>query len=379
MNINWASLTETELRKLKQKWDSMTQEQRAQQLVVPFQRKAPPAGGNLCKRAMTVRTLASVRRESLVNVITALYPNDNSLLQLVTRAASAPATTFTTGWAAELVAKFVSDAVATLGAASGAAEVLREALVLDWDTYGVLSAPGFVASASNSGFVKEGDPIPVRQLAGAAALLNPYKLATIAALTREMIESSNAEALISDCLVRSSGLALDAAFFDSNAAVANTRPAGIRNGIAAVTASNNADLYEAWAEDFSGLIGAVGAVGGKGPYILVASPGRIATMLMHYQTSDSSNFQFVASTAVGNDLIAIAPQGIVAALSADPDIETANAATLVMQDASPAVAGTTGPERSLYQTDSIALKCRWPVSWVVRDSRAVAWLTPVWK
>jgi len=42
--------------------------------------------------------------------------------------------------------------------------------------------------------------------------------------------------------------------------------------------------------------------------------------------------------------------------------------------------GTTpGPERSLYQTESIAIKCRWPVSWALRDSRAVAWTTPGWK
>jgi len=88
----------------------------------------------------------------------------------------------------------------------------------------------------------------------------------------------------------------------------------------------------------------------------------------------------VASTAVGNDLVGIAPQGIVAAFSADPDVETADTGTLVMDNAAPGTPGQTGAsERGLFQTDSIALKIRWPVSWMVRDSRAVAYLTPTWK
>jgi len=354
---------------------------------VAFQRKVRDPNGNFCTRAMTVRALASLWRDNAANVSARLYPNDDGLLQLITRASSAPATTFTTGWAAELYAKFVGDTVAALGAASGAADVLRNALVLDWNGYGTISAPGFVASASNSGFVKEGDPIPVRQLTTGTATLNPYKLATIAALTREMIESSNAEALISDCLIRSTGLALDAAFFDNNAAVANTRPAGIRNGISTLTPSNNSDPFAAVAEDVSALLNAVGAVGGNGPFILVGNAGRIASLNLRFVTRSaavgggSSNVIPVASSAVGNDLIAIAPKGIVAALSADPEIETSNAAALVMQDSGTiGTPGTTpGPERSLYQTESIAIKCRWPVSWALRDSRAVAWTTPGWK
>jgi capsid protein len=335
--------------------------------------------GNICTRALAVRTLASIRRMSVADVATELFPNDKMLAHLITRGSVAPATTFTTGWAAELVTRTTADVVEALGAVSGAAEVLRQALVLEWNGAGLISAPGFVASANASGFVKEGDPIPVRQLVSGPAQLFPYKLATIAAVTREMTESSNIEALVSDALIRSTGLALDAAFFDANPAVANTRPAGIRNGIAATTASNNTDLYEAFAEDFSALVNAVGVVGGKGPYVFVAGPGRAATILLHYQSANSPNFITVPSAAVGSDLLVIAPKAIVAAFSADPDVETTNTATLVMQDSSPAVAGTTGPEKEMFQTNSLGIKVRWPVSWALRDPRAVAWMTPTWK
>ena len=48
-------------------------------------------------------------------------------------------------------------------------------------------------------------------------------------------------------------------------------------------------------------------------------------------------------------------------------------------DTAPQPAGTMGPSRSLFQTDSLALKMRWPVSWALRDPRGFAWLTPAWK
>jgi hypothetical protein len=307
-----------------------------------------------------------------------MYPNDKSLLSFVTKATSAPATTFTTGWAAELAAKMVADTVDTLGSASAAVEIMQAGLLLNWAGAGQITVPGFVANANNASFVKEGDPIPVRQLSEGPATLLPYKVATIAALTREMVESSNAEALISDCLSRSAGLAIDAAFFDANPMVANTRPAGIRNGIAALTPSASTDGFEAFFEDVSTLIGAVSAVGGRGPFYIVANSGRGVTMQQRIAREDAAVIP-IASSAVGADMICIAASAITAAIDADPEIETANAGTLVMQDTNPAVAGTNGPERSLFQTDSLAIKVRWPASWALRDTRAVAWLTPAWK
>ena len=344
----------------------------------PFKRELPAPSGNLFRRALAARAIASQRRCHVSEVVAEKWPSDRALLQMVTRGSVAPATTFTVGWAAELAQRQMADTIEALGADSGAADVLKAALVLDWDGAGSIAAPGFVTSANNSSFVAEGAPIPVRQLAAAPGDLLPYKLATISVLTYQMFESSNAEALIADALVRSTGLALDAVFFGSAAAVANTQPAGIRNGIAATTASNKTDLNEAFAEDFAGLINAVGAVGGKGPYALVANAGRIAAMMVRFHMQSSPNFILVPSSAVGNDIIAIAPKAIAAALDADPDVETASTATLVM-DTAPVAAGTAGPEREMFQTDCIALKVRWPVSWVLRDARAVAWTTPTWR
>jgi hypothetical protein len=340
---------------------------------------APATEGNICTRALAAKTIAGLYRRSVAEIAAEMYPNDRALMQLVTRAASNAAMTSVAGWAAELVHKIVADTLEAMSAASGAADVMKQCLTLEWNGAGLISAPAFVANANNSGFVQEGTPIPVRQLVEAPVQLQPYKLGTIAALTREMVESSNAEGLISDTLVRSTGLALDAVFFGSNPATA-AQPAGILDNVTPLTASTNADAYGGFAEDVSTLINAVSAVGGKGPYLFIGSPGRITTMRMHYATNDpQGDFDVVVSNAVGNNLVVVAPRAIVAAISAEPDIEAVNAATLVM-DTAPRTPGSTGySEKEMWQTDSLAIKVRWPVSWALRDPRAVAYLMPLWK
>ena len=56
-----------------------------------------------------------------------------------------------------------------------------------------------------------------RERVGTAEMV-PRKLATIVTLTSEMLVGSNAEALVTDLLARSVGLALDSALFDFAAA-----------------------------------------------------------------------------------------------------------------------------------------------------------------
>jgi len=333
----------------------------------------PP--GNLFRRSLTARAIGHVAKLDPVFIAEQLWPSDRAV-GIVLRATSAPAMTTVAGWAQELAVKYVADTIEALGAASAAADVLERCLVLNWDGAGSLTVPNLVAAAANGGFVQEGSPIPVRQLSSTGPTINPFKVASIAVLSREMIESSNAEAYIGDTLIKSAALAIDAAFFD-NAAATAARPAGIRNGISTITASNNADFFAAVGEDVAALVNAVAAVGNKGPFILVANAGRAAGFDMRF--SRGNTIIVLTSSLVGTDLIAIAPQAIAAAFSPTPDIETATTGTLMM-DTAPQVVGTTGQsERSLFQTDSIALKIRWPVSWVVRDSRGVAWTTPSWK
>ena len=338
----------------------------------------PAATGTTVRRFIAAQVISSALRCPAIDVATQRWPADRALIGMLTRAATAPAMTAVVGWAAEIAQKRVA-ALEALAPASAGARLLQQSLVLSFDGAGQISAPGFVAVAGNAGFVAEGDPIPVRQLAASAALLQPHKLAAIAVLTIEMIESSNAEELISDVLISSAGAALDVALFGSAAASASA-PAGLRAGIAASTASASTDLWEAFFEDVATLGTAVAAVAGARPIIFIASPGRAASMSMRSLT-DTDDAIVLPSAAVGNDLIAVVPQALVAALEPEPEVETSSAGTLHMDSAPSQIVngGPAAPARSLFQTASVALKMRWPVTWALRDPRGVAWLTPTWK
>ena len=357
-------------------------ERRARRDDTPsFRSTLPLPQGNSFVRLLTARTIASLRRHSGVSALDVaekLWPNDRVVEELLTRAAVAPAMTTTVGWAAELAQRVVSDAIEALGPASAGAELLKHCTVLNWNGAGSISAPGFVAEFGNAGWVAEGNPIPVRQLAAGPAILNPHKLGAIAVLTREMIESSNAEVLISDALIRAAGRMLDEVLFDANPEDA-ARPRGLRNGVATSTPSANTDPFSAMAEDVATTINALAPVAGNGPYIIVTNPGRAVGMALRF-IGEASNVIVLGSNAVINDMLAIAPAALVAAISPEPEIETANAASLHMETV-PLAVGPAGaaPHRSMFQTDSVAIKVRWPVSWVLRDPRGFAWTTPAWK
>jgi len=206
----------------------------------------------------------------------------------------------------------------------------------------------------------------------------PYKLGAIAVLTEEMLNSSNAEQLIGDTLVRSAAAALDVALFGL-AAGTSVQPAGLRYGIAALTASTDpAGAWEQYFEDAAALINSVAAVGGNGPFFLVANPGRGVQMRLRALGDEGNPYEILGSTAMGLDMMAVAPGAVVAAMDPEPEIDVGNAAQLVMSD--PAADTNTGsPQKTMFQTVSVALKLRWRISWALRDPRGVAWLTPNWK
>jgi hypothetical protein len=348
------------------------------------EREAPPlfhreTPGNSYMRLAVAQALALARPHgytSPLDFATDLWPHDRAVIELLTRGATAPAMTTVAGWAAELTHRVVMDGLTALGPASAAAEIFRRGLVLVHTGPELCSAPALTAGANYASFVAEGVPIPVRQLPVGPALINPHKIATIAVLTREMLESSNAETLITDALVQSVGAVLDVVLFDANPEDA-VRPKGLRNGIAALTASTAADGFEAVFEDIAALVDAIAPVAGTGPYVIVGSPGR-ALGIAYRMTNIAENFVVLPSAAAGGNMYAIAPAALAVAMSPMPEVESVTSATLVM-DTAPGDAGTMGPEKGMFQTDSSAVKVRWPISWVLRDARGFAWLTPTWK
>ena len=185
------------------------------------------------------------------------WPNDPTA-PLILRAASQPATLAANP---ALGHTLVADLIATIGPIGAGARLLQAGLQLVFDSAGAVYVPGLEATADKVAFVREGAPIPVHGLTATGALLEPRKLAVIVALSAEMIAGSNAEALVTDALTRATSLAIDAALLD-DVVGDDVRPAGLRHGIAASTASASTDPGEAMIEDLSGLAATVSVIGG---------------------------------------------------------------------------------------------------------------------
>src|SRR5262249_55522028 len=118
-------------------------------------------------------------------------------------------------------------------------------------------------------FIGEGQPIPVHQLpVTGGAILHPRKFATIVALTREMIQSSNAQELVQAVLVDAIAASLDLHLFDSTAGD-STRPPGLLVGVTPITAATGTN---AMVTDLAALATAVAPYGGL-DIVYVTDPG----------------------------------------------------------------------------------------------------------
>jgi hypothetical protein len=184
-----------------------------------------------------------------------------------------------------------------------------------------------------------------------------------------MIAGPNAEAVVTDAMLRCVGLALDNVLFDSNAADA-VRPAGLRHGIAAVPSSAGTGT-EAMIADLGAVSGSVAIC--SGPIAVVVAPERAIAIGLRLPRDPP--FAVYGSPGVNaEDVIAIAVNGVGAAVDSVPQIEMSRVTTLDMESpAQPILTG--GPIRSLMQTDTAATKLRFGASWALRDPRALAWLT----
>jgi hypothetical protein len=310
-------------------------------------------------------------------LVTRSWSSDKTASYLV-RAASSPATLTTTS---ALTRTVVADFLAALGPQSAGAQLLAKGLNFSFDGNAAISLPSFVADQNSVAFVQEGAPIPVRQFSITAPVpqLVPRKLAVMSSLTNEMLASSDAEKYVRDVLLRDCALGLDKFLFDAIAGDA-VRPAGLRYNIAASTASSATDLHEAMVEDVGTLITAVAQVGSN--IVLVTSPAR--AIITQLRAQGATLPPILGSAGINaTDMIAVAVDALASATDESPAIEASREAASIHMDTVPAEIVTTPgvvayPVASVFQTDRTVLKLRFNADWVLRDSRAVAWLVTKW-
>jgi hypothetical protein len=299
---------------------------------------------------------------------------DDRNADLIIKAASSPATTAITALTQISVAY-----LETLVPVSAGADLLQRGIGLNFAGAAQINVPAIQVPTAN--FVGEGLPIPVVvETTTAGPQLIPHKLAVITTLTHEMMVNPNAETLIRQALIEATGPALDKQLFSANAA-ASDRPAGLMNGIAALTAASaGGNKGETLVNDLQTLATAIAPVAGNGNIVLVASPDAAVALVLrlpqHVQWPVLTSSSLAART-----VICVAANAIVSAVEGAPVID-ASSVMEVHRESSPAEIVTSAgvvavPVGSMYQTDQIGLRLRWPISWALRTSAGLAWMQSV--
>jgi hypothetical protein len=326
-------------------------------------------------RAICASLLAAEGQRSgggtATEILAKTWPSD-PVAGFVLKAASNPATISTPGWAPELSRIATADFLSALSPASAATALLKETILLEWDKATGIKVPTIYPSATYAKFTGEAAAVPVIDFSTAQVTLSPRKMCVISLYSRELFQHSipAIEALVGLALRESVGLALDVVMFSTNAATP-VQPAGILNGITAITASTATVLSDAMKEDLSALVASVSQVSGNSDIIFVMSPKQSAVARL---SDVGRRFDIFTSTALPAGMIlAVASNALVSIVDPTPRFDSSIEATFQM-DTVPVVSPITGPTSSMFQQDLVALRLRFDVSWALRAPQGAAWV-----
>jgi HK97 family phage major capsid protein len=355
-------------------------------------------------RGIAALVQAHHTKKNAIDVLQSVYGEDETtrtIFNAITRAASAPAMTTTTGWAAELVQTAILDFVESLMPNSVYPRLSGIGGRFSFGQNGIVSLPSRSPTPTIAGsFVGQGAPIPVRQGAFTATTLTPKKMAVITTLTREMAEHSvpALEGVLRQAIQEDTAVAIDTVLLDA-VAISAIRPAGLRNGVSVTTATAGGG-FAALVGDVTALLTALitASAGQIREPVWIMNP--IQAIKIGLTQNAGGDFPFKAEVAAGTlqgyPLIrsTTVTAGMVILLDAadffsatgdEPRFDVSDQATLHMEDTTPlAIAsGAQGsgvlatPTRSLFQTDSLAIRMLLDMNWALRRVGTLAWTQSV--
>jgi HK97 family phage prohead protease len=364
--------------------------------------------GDFLVRAVTAGMIAHHQgRRSVIDVIRERYGEDaiahNSPVRvlaelLVTRAATNPATTTTVTWAAELVQIAYGEWFDPLYPGAIYAPLATKGMRLDLGRFGTIQLPTRQSTPTISGsFVAEGAPIPVRQGALTTVTFGLKKMAVITTFTREIMEHSNPtiETVVRDMIQADTQVTIDSTLIDANPAT-TVRPAGLRSGVAATTATAGGG-FNALVGDIKALIGVLAGANSLRTPVWLMNP--VQQVSISLTQNNAGDFPFKAE--INNEMLmgypvivsTTMPLGMIILLDAadfvslagdDPRFDLSDQTVLHMEDTTPLPIATPGapptvaaPARSMFQTDSIALRMILPMNWGMRRAGVIAWTQSV--
>jgi hypothetical protein len=316
--------------------------------------------------AAHVRSHAS--RSTPTAAARALFGND-IVTDVVLRTASTQATLGSLSWAGALGQAAVDDSIMAIATFSAGAELIQRGMKVDFAGRASLRIPGRVLDANDAGtWIGEGGAITMRnQRMTAGPTLTPHKLVVLTSYTREMAEHSAIEAVSRALISEATALKLDATLFGTQADDGVT-PGGLLNGATQVTGVATGGGATAMATDISKLVGALVTAYGGRDVVLVMNPAQATSIKV--LAGPKFDLPVLPSSSVpAGTVIAIEASSFVSAFGAAPEFETVTQPIFHYDDTAPANPIMTGvPVRSLFQTDSIALRMTLRAAWGMRTA-----------
>jgi HK97 family phage major capsid protein/HK97 family phage prohead protease len=307
---------------------------------------------------------------------------DTPEVELILRAASAPATTTNVPWAGALV-----PGLTHLG--SEFIDMLRPSTLLG-RIPGLNAVPFNVKVPRQTAdglvaWVGQGAPKPVSMLAFDSVSLAEYKMAQILTFTQELARNSSprAEETFRRAMVAKMQLFMDQQFIDpAVAAVAGVNPASITNGVTGIPATANplvdiATLLNSFVTANIPLDGVMLLMSPSNAFVLSnrrSAMGAPDFPSISINGGSVAGVPVITSSVCGTNIIGLVPSYILYADDGGVRIDVSIEASVQMVD-NPGTPDATTVFRSFFQDNLIGLRAERFVAWVKAHANAVNMIT----
>lgn len=319
---------------------------------------------------------------------------------IVNKAAQNPAFTNVVSWAQELTRVSYGAFMDLLTPESVVANLPMMRFSFDGASSIILPNRANKTKNLAGAFRAEGAPIRVGAAVLGSNTLTPKSMGIIGSFSNELFRRSNPniEAMIRKWMIEDTSEALDTAFLDATAS-SSIRPAGIQNAIGAgnTAASQGNTSADITADARARLQAMAASLTGRNPYWLM-NPQRwigVQTSLTpagtlafpEAQAGRFMGYPVLTSLNVPSDIVFLVDASELDFAGGMPEFYASDVATIHEEDTTPLplATGVQGsgvvatPQRSLYQTNSAALRCVWELDWLrarvgsVQTITACAW------
>jgi hypothetical protein len=242
-----------------------------------------------------------------------------------------------------------------------------------------INVPRVITSAVPA-WVAEHGAMPVVSDVFGATVVGPLKKLMLAAVVTREIEKyaiESAVAIVQQATAPAIRKALDAAVFDASAA-STVRPAGLRNGVVALSAATGGGA-SALLADLAAIAAAAGDAGLNAENLMFFSHPGQAYAARGLITPFP--FTIIGTAAIAKGiLVGIVPEAVASAVT-EIAVEARETGTLHMESATPAALVSGGvvasPVRQLFQADLVGIKVRARMAWAAIDPAAVQVISSV--